>query len=156
MNRVVLSSDRMDWATPRAFFAALNAEFGFDIDVCASADNACLARYWTEADNALYQDWAGLRCWMNPPFGHGIGKWVAKAWNESRNGSELVVCLIPARTCTRWWHEYVVNAAEIRFIRGRMRFSGHTVNAPFPCAIVVFRHGNTETKYTTMDRILDL
>lgn len=155
MNRVVLSSDRHDWATPRAFFAELHREFGFTLDACAVANNACLPRYLSPEDDALSITWQGERVYMNPPFGHGIGQWVKKAWHESRNGADPVVCLLPARTDTRWWHTYVQDAAEVRFIRGRMRFSGHKVNAPFPCAIVVFRHGNTETIYRTMDRILD-
>lgn len=144
----------MDWATPRAFFAAMNNEFQFDIDVCASPENACLPTYWTEEDDALTQDWGLRNCWMNPPFGHGIGKWVRKAFEESRKGA-TVVCLLPARTDTSWWHDYVKRAAEIRFIRGRMRFSGHTVNAPFPCAVVVFSPYWSSGRVTYIDRILD-
>lgn len=166
MNRVVLSSDRMDWATPRAFFTAMHDEFAFDIDVCASPENACLPTYWTEQDDALSKSWNGMSCWMNPPFGHGIGKWVKKAYTEATNGAR-VVCLLPSRTDTSWWHDYVRNAKEIRFIRGRMRFSGHAVNAPFPCAVVVFEAMNIgglfypgmggcwKTQITYMDRILD-
>jgi phage N-6-adenine-methyltransferase len=153
MNRVVLSSDRMDWATPRAFFAEMHREFGFDIDVCADSENACLPTYWTEQDDALSKVWTGV-CWMNPPFGHGIGKWVRKAFEASRSGA-VVVCLLPARVDTSWWHDYVKHATEIRFIRGRMRFSGHSVNAPFPCALVVFDRHEDSGKVTYMDRILD-
>jgi hypothetical protein len=94
-------------------------------------------------------------CWMNPPYSHGIGAWIKKAYDESRNGA-VVVCLIPARTETSWWHRYVINASEIRFIRGRMRFSGHQVNAPFPSALVIFHGAGTgQPRYSTMDRILD-
>jgi len=165
VNRVVLSSDRHDWATPRRFFAALHREFHFTLDVCATAENACLPRYFTPDDDALTKSWQGERCWMNPPFGSRIGRWVRKAYTEAMNGAQ-VVCLLPARTDTSWWHECVVNAKEVRFIRGRMRFSGHAVNAPFPCAVVVFEELNVNglalpgmdgwrTVFTTMDRILD-
>jgi len=155
MNRVVLSSQRHDWATPRAFFAALDREFHFTLDACATKDNACLPVYLSPEQDALSVSWRDYRVYMNPPFGYGIGKWVQKAWYESRNGA-FVVCLLPARTDTSWWHSNVVMASEIRFIRGRMRFSGHTVNAPFPCAVVVFDGGPLgNTRYTTMDRILD-
>jgi site-specific DNA-methyltransferase (adenine-specific) len=155
VNRVVLSSERHDWATPRSFFAALHREFDFTLDVCATAENACLPRYFSPDDDALSQSWQSERCWMNPPFGYGIGKWVRKAYEEAK-GTALVVALLPARTDTSWWHQYVVESCEIRFIRGRMRFSGHAINAPFPCAVVLF-DGVTlgRTRYTTMDRILD-
>ncbi len=130
------SSKRMDWPTPWPLFRELDAEFHFEIDVCASASNSKCDRYFTIEDNALDRDWAPLICWMNPPYGRAIGRWMEKALSESRNGA-TVVCLIPSRTDTRWWHEYAT-AGEIRFIRGRIKFEGAEHVAPFPSAIVVF------------------
>lgn len=149
------SSVKHDWATPRAFFAEMHKEFDFTLDACADASNACLPNYIDETTNALNVPWPG-RVWMNPPYGYSIHKWIRKALWESQF-SEVVVCLIPSRTDTSWWHDYVLKASEIRFIRGRMRFSGHAINAPFPCALVVFNRSTrgNEPRYSTMDRILD-
>lgn len=136
MNRVLLSSEKMDWETPDDFFKILNNEFNFTLDVCASHENAKVNKYFTEEDNGLEQKWEGT-CWMNPPYGREIGKWVKKAYEESLKGA-TVVCLIPSRTDTRYWHDYVMKSKEIRFVKGRLRFIGATENAPFPNAIVVF------------------
>ncbi|WP_163579085.1 DNA N-6-adenine-methyltransferase [Gracilibacillus saliphilus] len=146
MNQALLSSKKMDWGTPNDFFEELNQEFNFTLDVCASHDNAKVNNYFTEEDNGLEQNWHGT-CWMNPPYGREIGKWVKKAYEESLKGV-TVVCLIPSRTDTRYWHEYVMRAKEIRFIKGRLRFIGATENAPFPNAIVVFG----PPKFMTMKR----
>jgi phage N-6-adenine-methyltransferase len=128
---------REDWETPPEFFEKLNAEFGFTLDVCATADTAKCARHFTPDDDGLAQDWGREVCWMNPPFGSEILKWMAKAWDAASKGA-TVVCLVPARVDTRWWHEYA-EAGEYRFVRGRIRFVGAPYNAPFPCAVVVFR-----------------
>lgn len=124
------------WATPQDFFDGYNAKFGFQLDVCATPENAKCARFFTKADDGLAQDWQGV-CWMNPPYGRTIGQWMRKAYESSLNGA-TVVCLVPARTDTRWWHEYAMRG-EIEFIRGRLRFGGHNNSAPFPSAVVVFR-----------------
>jgi phage N-6-adenine-methyltransferase len=132
-------------ATPRDFFAALHAEFGFTLDVCATPENATVPRYFTPETDGLAHSWAGEVCWMNPPYGREIGAWMRKAAAES--GSATVVCLIPARTDTAWWHETVWDEArhrprrgvEVRFVRGRLRFGEATASAPFPNAVVVFR-----------------
>jgi phage N-6-adenine-methyltransferase len=147
----------MDWATPRAFFAALHSEFRFTLDACADETNACLPNYLSRENDALAADWPG-RVYMNPPYGYGIRRWIKKARLESRQNAEVVVCLIPSRTDTSWWHEDVLAASEIRFIKGRMRFSGSQINAPFPCAVVVFDRlsDKSEPKYSVMDRILDV
>lgn len=135
--RKVWASSATDlWATPQDFFDALHAEFGFELDVCASPENAKCPRYYTRADDGLAQPWKGV-CWMNPPYGRGIGKWLRKAWESAQAGA-TVVCLVPARTCTAWWHDYAAKG-EIRFVRGRLKFGGHKNSAPFPCAVVVFR-----------------
>ena len=126
------------WETPQATFDALNAEFGpFDLDVCATADNAKCQKYYTKDEDGLSKQWVG-KCWMNPPYGRGISKWMRKAYESSQNGA-YVVCLVPARTDTSWWHDYATKG-EIRFIRGRLKFGKATSNAPFPSAVVIFKN----------------
>jgi site-specific DNA-methyltransferase (adenine-specific) len=124
-----------EWETPLDLFLKLDAEFHFDMDVCASAENAKCGDYWTAEDDGLAQPWYGLTCWCNPPYGREISKWVKKA---AESGA-TVVMLLPARTDTRWFHDYVYRKAEIRFIRGRLKFGGARNAAPFPSMIVVFR-----------------
>lgn len=126
----------VEWPTPRDFFDALDREFHFDLDPCATPDNAKCARYFTAADDGLAQRWTGT-VFVNPPF-RDCGLWVEKAHEESRRGA-TVVCLVPSRTDTDWWHRYAVRA-EIRWIRGRLRFNAQ-VNAPFACCLLVFRPG---------------
>jgi phage N-6-adenine-methyltransferase len=135
---VHFSSARGDWPTPQAFFNELNAEFDFTLDVCASASNAKCRRYFTRGVNALSQSWADERCSMNPPYGRGIEAWMKKAFESSLDGA-LVVCLVPARTDTVWWHTYAAKATEMRFVRGRLRFGDAQSCAPFPSAVLVFQ-----------------
>lgn len=133
------SSKKMDWATPQDFFDKLDAEFHFDIDVCASDENAKCAEYFTEKDDCLAKDWSGRRCFMNPPYGRTLGRFVEKARSEAEKNGALVVCLIPARTDTSYWHDNIFgHATEIRFIRGRLKFGDGKNSAPFPSAVVVF------------------
>ena len=133
----LFSSAKCEWETPLYLFEQLNKEFNFTLDVCALPENAKVENYYTPQLDGLRQDWSGV-CWMNPPYGRDISKWMSKAVDSWRNGS-TVVCLVPARTDTRWWHEYVVPYAEVRFIRGRIKFSGARNNAPFPSAIIIYR-----------------
>lgn len=130
------SSERHDWETPQYIFDGLNAEFGFDLDVCATDTTAKCRRYFTKEFDALEQNWQGV-CWMNPPYGRQIEKWMKKAFESAWSGS-LVVCLVPARTDTHWWHRYATRG-EIRYLRGRLKFEGAANSAPFPSAIVIFR-----------------
>jgi phage N-6-adenine-methyltransferase len=125
------------WATPQAFFDQLHAEFGFTLDVCALPENAKCRRYVTPCEDGLAQDWSQDVCWMNPPYGRSIGHWMRKAYESAQQGA-TVVCLVPARTDTRWWHDYAMRG-EIRFIKGRLRFGEAKTNAPFPNAVVIFR-----------------
>lgn len=135
----MFTSTRHDWETPDALFQQLDREFDFTLDAAAGHDNAKVFDYFTEDDDALRQPWHG-RVFLNPPFGADVGRWVDRAANETWNGAaEVSVLLIPARVDTRWWHDAVMHADEIRFIRGRVRFVGASYNAPFPCAVVVFR-----------------
>ena len=138
MNTDLMFSSATDqWATPQAFFDQWNSIFHFDLDVCADATNAKCPRYFTREDNGLAQDWGFSVCWMNPPYGREIGRWVQKAYNESLGGA-TVVCLLPARTDTVWWHTYVIPCAKVHFIRGRLKFGTATNSAPFPSAVAVF------------------
>jgi phage N-6-adenine-methyltransferase len=127
------------WSTPQDFFDKQNAIHGFTLDVCATADNAKCARYFTEADNGLEQPWHGV-CWMNPPYGRAIGLWMRKAYESHLTGA-TVVCLVPSRTDTRWWHDYAMKG-QIEFIRGRLKFGDAKNSAPFPSALVVFSKEN--------------
>ncbi len=131
------SRDRADWETPAEFFAKQNARWHFTLDVCASPWNTKCERFFTELDDGLLQRWTG-RCWMNPPYGREIVKWVQKAAVESRVPGTVVVALLPARTDTRWWGDWVAPYARVTFIRGRLKFVGATSGAPFPSALVVY------------------
>lgn len=126
------------WETPQDFFNCLNDEFHFDIDVCALPENAKCQKYYTPEIDGLSQPWTGV-CWCNPPYGREVGKWVRKALLSSAVGA-TVVMLLPARTDTRWFHDYIYGRAEVRFIRGRLKFGGSSNSAPFPSMVVVFRH----------------
>lgn len=141
--KVHYSSKSNEWGTPQEFFDKLNHEFAFTIDVAATPENAKCPRFYTADDNGLTQDWAGERVWVNPPYGRDIGKWIKKAATEK---SEITVMLIPARTDTKAWHEYIFGKAEIRFIQGRLAFicgaDQQRGNAPFPSAIIIFRNGD--------------
>lgn len=134
---------RTDWATPPDVFELLHAEFSFTLDAAASPWNAKLARFFSEKDDGLAQDWSGERCFLNPPYGDGIERWLKKAFTETRWRCPLVVALIPARTDTRWWHVWVAGAAdEVRYWKGRIRFlrrEGEAWSAPFPSALAIYR-----------------
>lgn len=123
--------------TPLEIFMRLNAEFRFTLDVCATRENAKCERYFTPEIDGLSQHWEGV-CWMNPPYGPELERWVQKAFEESQRGA-TVVCLVPARTDTSWWRDFA-SKAEVRFIRKRLKFVGMPTNAPFPSAILIFRH----------------
>lgn len=135
----LFTSERDDWETPRGFFDALDAEFGFTLDPCSSDANAKCARHWTRADDGLSKDWSGERVFMNPPYGREIGRWVEKA---ATSGAEVVVGLLPARTDTAWFHDWVYGRAELRFLRGRLKFAQGGVqgqSAPFPSLLAIWR-----------------
>jgi site-specific DNA-methyltransferase (adenine-specific) len=139
LSKGLFTSDRMDWETPADLFSVLHREFAFTRDVCARPGNAKCAAYFSPVQDALRHVWTG-RCWMNPPYGRAVGRWVAKAWCASRRGA-TVVALLPVRTDTAWWQDIVMRAREIRFLRGRLRFVGASASAPFPSAVVVFAPG---------------
>lgn len=133
---LMFSSKTNEWATPQYFYDVLNQEFHFTLDPCATKENAKCARYFTESDNGLTQSWDNERVFCNPPYGRQIKDWVKKA-SEARGGQ--VVMLIPARTDTAYFHDYIYGKAEIRFIRGRLKFGNSKNSAPFPSMLVIYR-----------------
>lgn len=137
---LMFSSKSADWETPQWLYDELDKEFHFTVDVCATEKNAKCRDFFSLEVDGLEQNWRGV-CWMNPPYGRTIGKWVRKAYEESQNGA-TVVCLLPSRTDTAWWHDYCLKG-EIRFLRGRLKFSNSKNSAPFPSVIVIFRRGQT-------------
>ena len=130
-------SNTVEWATPADVFDPLNREFGFTMDVAATAENAKCAKYYTEADDGLKQPWEGV-CWMNPPYGKDVPKWMARALDESKRGV-TTVCLIPARTNTKWFHDLCLAVAEVRFVKGRPKFGDADHGLPLPLAVVIYR-----------------
>ena len=136
MNEGMYSSSTPEWATPQELFDELDAEFHFTLDPCATIDNAKCTKFFTEHDDGLTRQWHPHTVFMNPPYGRQIYAWVKKAYEESQLGA-TVVCLLPSRTDTRWWHDYCMKG-EIRFIKGRLKFGSGKNSAPFPSAIVIF------------------
>jgi phage N-6-adenine-methyltransferase len=136
-HNVIFSTNSDNWETPQSLFDALDREFHFTVDVCASEENAKCKTFFSKVQDGLQQKWSGV-CWCNPPYGRQIKKWVEKA-SEAASHGNTVVMLIPARTDTQWFHEYVYGKTEIRFLRGRVKFGGSVHNAPFPSMIVIFR-----------------
>lgn len=134
---VHFSSETPEWYTPQDTFDALNAEFSFTLDPCCTHENAKCDMHFTQEDDGLNQDWGSEVVFMNPPYGRTIKDWMRKAYESSLNGA-TVVCLVPARTDTAWWHDYAMKG-EYRLLRGRLKFGGSMTNAPFPSAVVVFR-----------------
>ena len=143
MNSALLSSKKMDWCTPQDFFDRLNEEFGFVLDAAATDKTAKCPLYYTPETDGLSQSWdRGGAVFCNPPYGREIGKWVKKAYEEARGGGCAVVLLIPARTDTAYFHDYIYGKAEIRFVRGRLRFTDDDGNAadpaPVPSMVVIY------------------
>lgn len=136
---VMFSSATDNWATPQDFFDKLNAEFHFDLDVCADEINHKCDKYYTKQQDGLTMPWKGI-VWCNPPYGREIGAWVRKALFASVGGA-TVVMLIPARTDTKWFHDYIYKRdnVEVRFVKGRLKFGNSKNSAPFPSMVVVFK-----------------
>lgn len=136
-NKSLWSSTHSEYETPDDLFANLDQTFHFTLDVCATSENAKCPVYFSPEVDGLKQSWTGHVCWMNPPYGRQVGAWVRKAYYESRKGA-VVVALLPSRTDTKWWHDYVLQAHRIWFLRGRLKFKGMTSGAPFPSVIALF------------------
>lgn len=125
------------WATPQDFFDRYNKQYNFTLDVCATPENAKCPKYLTVEDNGLLTHWHDNVCWMNPPYGREISRWMQKAYESSLLGA-TVVCLVPSRTDTHWWHTYAMKG-HIEFIKGRLKFGNAKNSAPFPSAVVTFK-----------------
>lgn len=140
---VMYSSKTDQWSTPQDFYQSLDDEFHFDLDSCADATNYKCDTYFTKEEDGLLQDWGGHRVFCNPPYGKAISAWVEKCYEEGQKDNTLVVMLIPARTDTRYFHDYIYHHAEIRFVKGRLKFGDSKQSAPFPSMVVIFRGANT-------------
>ena len=128
-----------EWATPLELYESLDKEFHFNLDPCASESNHKCETYFTKEDNGLLKDWGGYRVFCNPPYGRSIHKWIKKAYEESLKPGTIVVLLVFAKTDTKWFHDYIHHRAEVRFLKGRVRFGDGTGNAPYPSMVVIFR-----------------
>lgn len=143
MNNELMFSSKTDlWSTPWNFFEKLNDEFHFTLDPCSTHENAKCYKHFTIEEDGLLQDWGNEVVFCNPPYGRQIKDWVKKAYEESQKDNTTVVMLIPDRTDTIYFHKYIYHKAEIRFIKGRLKFGDATNAAPFPSMVVIFRKDN--------------
>ena len=154
LNESAFMSNKMDWETPNKLFRKLDNEFSFDVDVCADNQNKKCDKYFDVNDDGLSQKWSGV-CWMNPPYGREIRHWVEKAYQETvvNGNTEKVVCLVPVRSDTKWWHDFIMRAKEIRFLNKRLSFEGSSNKAPFSACIVVFCRQNKKTVKVVVEDI---
>jgi len=135
-SKVHFSSKTDDWSTPIDFFKNIEKRFGiFDLDPCSDHDNAKADLYYTKSEDGLSKEWRG-KVWMNPPYGREIVKWMKKAYESSLDGA-MVVCLVPSRTDTKWWHDYAMKG-KIEFIKGRLKFGNSKNSAPFPSVLIIY------------------
>ena len=148
INEGMMTSKTDMWATPQYFFDKYDNKYHFETDVCALQENAKCKRYFTPEQDGLKQEWHGI-CWMNPPYGRKIGDWVKKAYESSLRGA-TVVCLLPSRTDTRWFHDYCMKTKSINFIKGRLKFGDSKNSAPFPSVVVIFSPENLILKKENM------
>ena len=139
---VLFKSNSDEWETPQSVFDRLNSEFHFTLDPCATKQNHKCGLYYTKEEDGLLQNWGGQTVFCNPPYSK-IADWVEKAYRESRQDHTVVVLLIPSRTDTRYFHNFIYQRAEIRFVKGRIRFGDSTTSAPFPSMVVIFRGAYT-------------
>lgn len=149
INKALFSSANMCWNTPKNLYNILNEEFKFDLDAATDSTNPLNTQYFfTPEDDALTSKWFG-NVFLNPPYGRHIYKWIEKAFNE-RNNCNVIVLLIPSRTDTKYWHDFIMKAYEIRFIKGRLKFGDGKNPAPFPSCVVIFKKGNYTPRITSM------
>ena len=139
---VMFSSKSEEWETPIELFNHLNNYFHFTLDPAATHENHLCEKYYTKEEDGLQHSWEGERVFLNPPYGRVIKDWVRKAYVEGGKENTVVVCLLPSRTDTSWWHEYCMHTSQIWFLRGRLKFKNKLVktlnSAPFPSVIVIF------------------
>ena len=142
--KALMTSNRKDWETPQKFFDELNKEFNFTLDPCSSHENAKCKNHYTVEEDGLKQTWSNERVFCNPPYGREIAKWVKKAHDEWKYHGATVVMLIPARTDTKYFHDYIYKKAELRFVKGRIKFEINGDNfgggSTFPSMVVIFKH----------------
>lgn len=136
---LMFSSKKMDWTTPTELFRELDKEFHFTLDPCSTHENALCKKHYTIKENGLLQDWSGESVYCNPPYGREIKNWVKKCYEESLKPETIVVLLIFSRTDTKYFHDYIYGKAELRFIKGRLKFGNCKNSAPFPSMVVIFR-----------------
>lgn len=153
MNEALLSSKNMNWCTPQEFFDKLDEEFSFTLDAAATDKSVKCEKYFTPETDGLKSSWSCAGAvFCNPPYGRALGAWVEKAYNEAKGGTTIVL-LIPARTDTSYFHDFIYGKAEIRFIRGRLKFTdedgktqtGAAGRAPFPSMVVIY-NGRGDTR----------
>lgn len=144
ISEALYSSKKVEWETPQPIFDFMNKEWHFDRDVCALPENAKCAEYFTPEQDGLSQNWNGV-CWMNPPYGRDISKWMKKAYETAKYHQGTVVALVHARTYTKWWHDYAMQATYIIFIKGRLKFGNADTSCPFPSCFVIFENGRVGT-----------
>ena len=141
--KALFSSKASDWETPQDFFDKLNWRFGpFSLAPCATKETAKCTNHYTVNDDGLSKSWKGHKVFVNPPYGRQIHKWIEKAYNESMDDGTKVVMLVPARTDTKYWHNYIMKAKEVHFVKGRLKFGSSNNSAPFPSAVVVFERSS--------------
>lgn len=136
--KVMFSRQKDEWSTPQDFFNELDREFGFTLDPCATDENHKCDLYYTKENDGLAQDWGGHIVFCNPPYSKVL-QWAEKCYHEGQKEKTIVVLLVAARTDTKFFHEYIYNKSEIRFIRGRLKFGGSKTAAPFPSMLAIFR-----------------
>lgn len=139
MNKSLFSSNSEEWETPQELYNKLDAIFKFHLDPCATEKNAKCFYYYTKERDGLSQNWGGMKVFCNPPYGRTIGKWIKKAFETFNTYHETIVLLLPARTDTKWFHDYIYNKSEIIFLKGRLHFNNSKNAAPFPSMIVIYR-----------------
>lgn len=137
---LMFSSNDDSWETPPSLFNVLDMEFNFTLDPCCTKQTAKCKKFFTKEEDGLIQDWSKDVVFVNPPYGREIGKWVEKSYNEAKKGAKVVM-LIPSRTDTKWFHDFIYTKAEIRFLKGRIRFLQNKKElnaAPFPTMLIIF------------------
>lgn len=145
INKGLYMSNSVEWETPQDLFDELDLQFHFTLDPCLTDENAKCKKHYTKEQDGLKQDWTGERVFVNPPYGRKVSAWCKKCYEHSQNGG-LAVLLVPSRTDTKWFHEWVYNKAELVFIRGRLHFNNSKWNAPFPTLLAVYRP-KTKSEY---------
>lgn len=156
INKSLFTSNKEDWETPQDFYDRLNTKYHFEWDLAASNGNAKCDHYFTRDDNSLEQDWGELsgNMFLNPPYGRELKLWVKKASETQLKRDQLLVMLIPSRTDTSYWHDYIFNHAEIEFLRGRLKFEVDGVSgdsAPFPSALVIYKGDGEDDKFKSVE-----